>query len=156
QISQGGSFTNASGRLFDVQGDGAIINEIPGAGSSFSNAGTFRKSAGTGALTIVQTYPLSFNNTGLVDVQSGTIQTSGGNFATNNGTINTTSGTTFSTGGYGLINAGVIQGGGTIDLGGATLTNNGSVKPGGAGTAGTLAITGNFTQGSGGSLDVDL
>src|SRR5204863_3138633 len=51
EITVGGSFTNASGRLFDAQGDGTIINDIGGAGS-FSNAGTFRKSAGAGTLTI--------------------------------------------------------------------------------------------------------
>src|SRR5438874_13531036 len=48
----GRSFTNASGRLFDAQGDGTIVNEFSGAGSSFSNAGTFRKSAGTGTLSL--------------------------------------------------------------------------------------------------------
>src|SRR5207248_1720218 len=68
EITVGGSFTNASGRLFDVQGDGTIINDINGS-ATFSNAGTFRKSAGAGTLSIIQDQALSFNNTGLVEVQ---------------------------------------------------------------------------------------
>src|SRR5258706_11437932 len=132
------------------------MNDITGSGR-FSNAGTFRKSVGSGTLNFASGgYGLSFNNTGLVDVQSGTIQISGGIFPTNNGTINTVSGTTFSTGGYGLINAGVIQGNGTIDLGGATLTNNGAVRPGGPSAVGTLSLTGAYSQGASGSLDIDV
>src|SRR2546426_8442033 len=43
----------------------SIFDSVPG---TFSNAGTFRKSAGTGTSTI----SLPFNNTSTVEVQTGT------------------------------------------------------------------------------------
>src|SRR5438094_4674258 len=69
--------TNASGRLFDAQGDGTIINEFSGAGGSFNNAGTFRKSAGAGTLSLANGgYGLGINNAGTVVAVSGPLQPS--------------------------------------------------------------------------------
>ena len=66
--TEGALLTNAAGAVFDVQCDGYIHNQA-GADSSFSNAGTLRKSAGTGTATMA----IPFSNTGVLDVQSGTL-----------------------------------------------------------------------------------
>ena len=115
-----GRIENRPGALVDVQVDGRILWQ--GGVSTINNAGTFRKSAGTNALTIDPLY--SFNNTGLVDVQSGTLPfangfTSSGTFnvATNTavqltgGTFNFNPGHTFTGGGfYGVTGSATING----------------------------------------------
>src|SRR5437667_5955677 len=40
----GGTFNNQNGAVFDIQANVGIFDSVPG---TFSNAGTFRKSAGT-------------------------------------------------------------------------------------------------------------
>ena len=67
-----GSIYNLAGGLFDIQTD-EVLNNYSGS-EVFSNAGTLRKSAGPGATTC---YP-QLNNTGLVDVESGTLALDGG------------------------------------------------------------------------------
>src|ERR1035441_9940985 len=62
--------SNQAGALFDVQTDASLSSEGCCFGTlTIYNAGTFRKSAGTGTNAI--NWP--FNNTGLVDVQSGAV-----------------------------------------------------------------------------------
>ena len=67
--------TNAAGALFQ------IVNEAPTLGGGlangrFDNAGTFRKSSGIGTLTVNK--GLNFNNSGLLDLQTGNIVCDGG------------------------------------------------------------------------------
>src|SRR5437773_4949556 len=57
----GESHNNQPGTVLDRQANVAIFDSVPG---TFSNAGTFRKSAGTGTSTI----SLPFNNTSTVEV----------------------------------------------------------------------------------------
>ena len=59
---------NAAGALFDVQGDVGISGGW--SGQQFLNAGTFRKSGGTNTLTLSA---VTFANSGLLDIQSGTL-----------------------------------------------------------------------------------
>ena len=63
----GGVVYNEPGAVFDVQNDQQMT------GGGFQNAGLFRKSAGTGTTTINS----SFNNTGVLDAQSGIIRVDG-------------------------------------------------------------------------------
>jgi len=103
-LRNGATFNNLTGRTFDIQGDFGISNSAGTA--SFVNAGTFKKSSGTGTSTIAP----SFTNTGTVDAQAGTLafskgvsgttgtlQTSGGTLslgaASTTGTLNVASGT---------------------------------------------------------------
>ena len=58
---------NEPGAVFDVQNDQLM------SGGGFQNAGLFRKSAGTGTTTISS----FFNNTGAVQIQTGTVNFSG-------------------------------------------------------------------------------
>ncbi len=75
-----GRIDNALGALFDAQGNNTLnaiafgdLNTLAGF-PAFNNAGTFRKSTGTGTTTV----DVAFNNTGAVDVQSGTLSLSAG------------------------------------------------------------------------------
>ncbi|MGE3847942.1 MAG: beta strand repeat-containing protein, partial [Gammaproteobacteria bacterium] len=69
-----GDIENAAGAVFEATGNNILQASNVGGGdigtdASFSNAGTFRKTTGTGTTTI----GVAFNNTGTVDVQSGTL-----------------------------------------------------------------------------------
>ena len=82
----GGAFNNQAGAVFNIPGDADLV--VAGAGT-FSNAGTYRKSGGTG----VSSSNVPFTNTGTVEVQSGTLQLN--NNSTNTGaTYNLSSNTT--------------------------------------------------------------
>jgi hypothetical protein len=62
------AFTNLAGGLFDVQSDAPLI-PFSTETNAFYNFGTFRKSAGAGS-TIIETY---FYNSGIMDVQTGSV-----------------------------------------------------------------------------------
>lgn len=109
---------------------------------------------------------VTFNNTGAVKVQSGTLVLADPSAVQNHGQIQIDTGATLQTV-VDLINApgASITGAGSIVLntsnliasGGAssrnyTLINNGVIAPGSATTTGTLSITGNYTQGSTGEF----
>ena len=83
-----GVITNRPGALFHAQNAaqfqaGVGINR-------FDNAGTFRKSVSTGT-TIIQN-SIGFNNSGVVEIQTGTLHCNGA--FTNNGVVNLSTGTT--------------------------------------------------------------
>ncbi len=72
--SQSVLITNLAGGLFEIQNDSAIGYSDPGYGFAayiFHNAGTLRKSAGTGATTFPS--QCSFANTGSILIEQGTI-----------------------------------------------------------------------------------
>jgi hypothetical protein len=75
QMYYNGKFNNQDGGVFESTTDGAIRNNVDlsqGAnGPEFNNAGTFRKKTATGTTTF---YRMKFNNTGTVDVQTGTLK----------------------------------------------------------------------------------
>jgi formylglycine-generating enzyme len=67
----GATINNTPGGLFDIQSDSTLFPAyVP---AVFNNAGTVRKSAGTGTSTI----GLNFNNTGMVAVLQGTLNFQG-------------------------------------------------------------------------------
>ena len=74
QIENNSTVTNAAGAVIDLQGDGGL-QQNGGGNSVLTNAGLIRKTVGTGTANI--TTPL-FNNTGVVDVQAGTLQIAAG------------------------------------------------------------------------------
>jgi hypothetical protein len=142
----GGTFTNLSGGLFDAQNDSSFYNLSGGAPTFNNNAGaTFRKSAGSGTTTMGG----PFNNSGTVDVRSGTVSFSsfaqaagatllnGGGISIGTGTLN--------------INGGSLGGAGTVT---GNVSNAGAVNPGAS--AGTLVITGNYTQTATGVLNIEI
>jgi len=66
-----GAIINQAGGLFDIQNDPGLYNYF--GNESFQNAGTVRKSAGTGTISIY----VPFTNTGTVEAQSGIVRFSG-------------------------------------------------------------------------------
>ena len=69
----GSVFNNQAGALFDLKSDTYWYGNQDGE-AVFNNAGTFRKSGGTGSTNL----EMAFNNSGSVDVQSGTLSFSRG------------------------------------------------------------------------------
>src|SRR5207249_3165077 len=86
----GGTFNNQSGAVFDIQANVGIFDSTPG---TFNNGGTLRKSAGTATSTI----SLPLNNTGTVEVQTGTLNFSSG--GTHSGPFSASNGATLQFGG---------------------------------------------------------
>ncbi len=120
----GAVFNNLAGATFDVQN-----NEFFGAyccsDATFNNAGTFRKSAGAGTTTI--NYNIVFNNSGTVDVQSGTLALGGG--GTSSSTLNIATGAALSfTGNYRLSAGTSVTGAGFAHVAGRDLMVNGAVS----------------------------
>ena len=141
-----GSVINNTG-TWDSQTDNvAIVNNYGGA-ATFNNSGTFKKSAGVGITTI----SIPFNNTGTVDVQSGTISLTGGGSNTTALTVSGASATLLFGAGVFNLNAGTaVSGPGTVRLNSTgTLSINSPVSIPASTTftflAGTLAGAGAFT-----------
>ena len=94
-LGGGAVFNNATGGTYVVVGDpGGIVGGTPNPPAVFNNAGTFRiASGGANAINLGTAgaggYPLPFNNSGLLDVEGGTVNLEGG---TNSGQINVTNG----------------------------------------------------------------
>jgi hypothetical protein len=89
-MANGAVFNNLPGGTWDAQGDAGFVWNLVGVTPALNNAGTFRKSAGTGTTTVAVT----FSNTGTVDVQTGTINLAG-SFANYNVTTGTLTGGTY-------------------------------------------------------------
>jgi hypothetical protein len=69
----GGEIANLPGGLFDIQCDQTLDN-LCGSVASFDNAGTVRKSAGTGTTS----FNIPLNNAGMVEADTGTIAMNAG------------------------------------------------------------------------------
>ncbi len=138
-ISSGSAaaIVNNSGALFTTTFDGTLAYDLGGAQTTFTNAGTFRKTAGNaGSRTTIQT---AFTNSGLVDVQAGTLQFEG-SVTSNGGTF-------------------VAQSGGTLVFAGGQQFNDGSSLTGPGliqAIDGATTVSGTITLGvfelAGGSL----
>src|SRR5208283_5375417 len=66
------AFNNLAGSTFDAQADGMIVAD--NGSPALNNAGTFKKSAGAGTTTVA----IALNNSGIVQVQSGSLSLYGG------------------------------------------------------------------------------
>jgi RHS repeat-associated protein len=155
--------------LFDIQADVSIVQQFV-LGNVINNTGVFRKSAGTGATSILA----PFNNTGTLEVRSGSATVLTTQFSSNAPNGNTlTAGTwhVFSNSELDLINplspdstvavnkaAVILDGPGTAFPGVAPLTSNSGTFSllNGAGftTAGDLINSGSITLGAGSKLNV--
>jgi hypothetical protein len=161
-----GTFQNAAGAVFEAQNDRTISDNDGGATPAlFVNEGTFRKTIGTGTTGF---NGVPFNNSGLVDVQSGTLSLAGG---TSTGTFGASSAASVVSFGSGtnILNTGaLLQGSGVFNLSGFSTALNveGNITAprfdmsgGTLGGSGTLTVTGPFnwsggTMGGNGSLDL--
>ncbi len=121
---------NLAGATFDFQGDDFIYSSTGGA--TFDNQGTLSKSAGSGSASIY----IPLNNSGVVDVQAGTLTLRGGG-----------------------MDAGSFQGAGTLEIGGGSHTLSGSLSGLNVRlSSGTLTLSGTYTAANttlaGGTLSV--
>lgn len=128
RISNSGLLDNLSGAILEMQNDVQFQHNEPG-GGTFSNAGTFRKTAGTNTAQI----SVDASNTGTIDIQSGTLR-----FSRSLSCASTS----------------VVQGGGTLRVSGISLMNNGEIAPGSS--AGILAVTGSITQTTSATMTIEI
>jgi len=87
-VTGGGVITNRPGATFRVEADSGLGGGA--ANGRFDNAGAFRKATGTGTTAIAS--GLTFNNSGTVEIQTGTLLCSGS--FNNNGAVSLSAGTT--------------------------------------------------------------
>jgi hypothetical protein len=137
-----GVIYNQAGALFDIQSD-TVLNDDTG-NEVFNNAGTLRKSGGSGT----STFNLRLNNAGTVEVQSGTMAlynggNLGGQFTVSAGATLLLSGGNFSQSG-----APIFSGAGLSQFVGGNLTLNSDVVGGLALNGGTLILNPGFQGGS--------
>jgi hypothetical protein len=78
----GGVITNRPGALFNPQNASLLI--FGGGSPRFDNAGTFRKTASAGTLTLAS---IPFTNYGIVDLQQGVLSASGGGYVSSSNAI---------------------------------------------------------------------
>ena len=140
----GAVINNLAGATFETTFDGFPQNNVSGS-RLFNNAGTFRKSGGTGTTTIDNT----FTNRGSVQVQTGTLSFSA--------SYTQTAGETLLGGGNVSsplllqIQGGALGGSGVVSAG---VISSGQVNPGAF--AGLLNVTGSYTQNSDGTLNLEI
>src|ERR1017187_7344559 len=137
-----GAIYNLAGGLFDIQTDARLYyasgNEV------FDNAGTLRKSAGGG---ITYFYP-QLNNTGMVDVESGTLAFEKGGSVGGQFTSASGAGINLASGNFVQAGSPVFGGGGQGQFTGDTLTLLSDVIPGLAMNGGSLVLGPAFQGGS--------
>jgi uncharacterized repeat protein (TIGR01451 family) len=174
--NDGPTFNNQAGALFNVQNDGAFFSTSDSSVRTFNNAGTVRKTAGTGTTS----WDGVFNNDGTLSVRTGTLNLVGtglssGTFEstagsqltwTTTGTHELAGGATFTGAGTSRVASGTLAVGagvtvsheGTFELAGGTLGGAGNFTvPAGSQfnwTGGTLGTGGVFTVSSGGTVTI--
>lgn len=142
--SNGGTILNAAGATFTDAGNlnDGYTRHLGHSTGSFVNEGSFVRS-GLGTTNL---YGLT--NTGLVDVQSGTLAVNQGFI--NQGTVNVAAGATLAALQSTFNNAGLLRGNGTVrTLSTAYALNN-------TGAIGTLAVVGDLALASNAILHIDL
>ena len=132
-MTDGSVFNNLAGSMFTIENDTLWHDGGEGPASAFNNAGTLIKTVTAGSTT----FDVAFNNSGTVDVQSGTLILGSG------GTIN--AGATFTGPGFTHVD------GGTMTVSGPANAANLGLDAGTLTEAGDLTITSEFDM-SGGTL----
>lgn len=121
-VSNGGIFTNQPSGVFDARSDNQL-RQGNGARGQFTNAGTFRKSAGGQATTV----EVTFDNSGVVDLQTGMLSLLGG--GTDSGAFTVAAGATlgFDGGTHTLTAGSMVTTSGTVRFGASTTAIDGGI-----------------------------
>jgi len=136
--------------LLDLQNDTAALVVAAGTGDlTINSTGRLVKSGGAASSVIDVT---NFTQNGLLEVLSGTMQIN--NVFTNAGSIRIALATTMDVLTNTMINTGLVEGSGTFA--GNLNNTSGVVSPGIGNSTGTLIISGNYSQGAGGTLQIDI
>ncbi|KAF0176670.1 MAG: repeat-containing protein [Limisphaerales bacterium] len=139
------TLNNYAGALFDAQVDATLFDSADGTVKTFNNAGTLRKSAGTGTTTVYGT----FNLGGTANVQTGTLNPIGAVTATAAG---------YSGAGRFLFTTGTLNGtqtvaaGANVELASGTLLGTWTLAGTMNWTSGTLGAGGSTTIPAGSML----
>jgi hypothetical protein len=144
-------FDNQLGATFTAGANTAGNHNITFSGTSglFNNAGTFNK-VGSDVLNV----SVQVQNTGLVNVQAGTLAFSGGGALTQTaGALRLSGGSLTSTAALNL-QGGSLEGRGTVTAN--VLANGATILPGLDGAADDLILNGSLTLGAASVLDFDL
>ncbi|MBL8880533.1 MAG: hypothetical protein JNG88_15580 [Phycisphaerales bacterium] len=132
--------------MLDLQSIGGF-NYVGGTPCSASNTSLLRKTVHAGVFQISN---LPFTNSGLIDIQIGTLLIT--NFTQTGGSTRIASGATLQGSAPLAIHGGSMTGAGTIS---GTLSNSGGVlQPGDA--IGTLTVNGTYSQGASAALEIQL
>jgi uncharacterized repeat protein (TIGR01451 family) len=138
-LENGAILNNQTGANFDLLADGPWLYNT-GALSAFNNSGIVTKSSGAG----IQPFAFIFNNSNVVNAQSGTLSLDNG--GTSTGMFNVPAGGTlrFGAGTHSLTAPASIAGPGSVTNSGATTTVAGTydISGGTLVTAGTLTLSG--------------
>ncbi len=119
----GGVLNIANGTTFDAQGNGSFA--LGATSATINNSGTFQKSVGSGTTTVGTS--VVFNNTGAVDVQTGTLSigspgnTYSGTFDATGAQLRLTAGT-HNFGGAASVTGGLTVAGATVNFNGTGAT----------------------------------
>jgi hypothetical protein len=149
------TLSNQTGAVYNMTDDTKIGSGFQG--GFFSNAGTFRKSGGSGVSTVES----GFANTGSVQVDTGTLKFTGGG-SLNGGTMTFAAGTTAEilAGDFSLIGTNTASGAGTLNISnGRVIVANGNSGGFASFTGGAnLAVTntGQLYADTGGTLTLNL
>jgi len=153
-----GTFNNLNGGIFEATTNESIYhrNDLSwGNMPVFNNAGTFRKKTGTGTTTV---YKMEFNNTGTVDVQSGTLKFTAYARGTHTGTFTIASGATILTednSDHDFNEGSVINGTGTFEITNGQIAVNGTTNGTVIGSDLTFKLSGNSILNGRGKLNVN-
>ena len=139
-----GAIYNLAGALWDLQIDQNISCYFCGASELFNNAGTVRKSGGTGTTCLA----VGFYNSGVVSVLAGTLSLGGG--GTVEGTFNASAGIfiNWSGGVFSYSTVPALNGPGKIQMTGGSLTLASNVIPNLGMAGGTLSLGAGFQGGT--------
>jgi hypothetical protein len=137
-LTNGSTLNNLAGATFDALTD-QPLQKTYGTTPTFNNAGTFRKAAGAGTTYLGEDVngEVLFNNSGEVDVLTGTLRFLGG--GTSSGSFVVAAGATldFGPGTHNLTAASCISGAGNVRLSADLLSRVGTVN-----VAGTYSVGG--------------
>jgi hypothetical protein len=135
-FANGARLDNLAGATFEVWADAGITTS--GLPSLFSNAGTFRKAASSGITTV----EIPFNNSGAVEVQTGTLELRGGGDSTRSFLVE--DGTTLSFAGVNSIlrASSTVAGNGTVRAFATDFPGNSTLSILGGYSAATLTVAG--------------
>lgn len=121
RTGSGGNIIN--GGIWNDQCDGEINHDFGFTGSSFTNSGTYRRSVATGVKAFTS---VAFNSTGIVDVQSGTLDINAGGSAGGTFTAAATATVDFNAS-YGFVDGVSFSGEGAINLAAGSSTFSGTL-----------------------------
>jgi len=146
-------------------GAGIVIQSAVDSGDTVTNKGTITSIGGSSgtAIVFVDSGDVSVQNSGTIVGQVRCYSSSGGSYSDCSSTVVPPGADSWllpanavASGGITLINqsGGLIEAGAVLDV--AQLTNDGTLSVAGTGRPGATLVTGNLTQGSSGTLVIDL